>query len=959
MEFFVPEVQFNQIRASVSGPDDVASLPARVALAWHSRQRDPALALGTVTQIRAHLVHYVSKQDESILARCQLVEAEIKWLRAESASAAMLANSALDAFEGENDAPGCADAHWLLSRIAVDRGDYQDEARHLQWMIDFARRAQDSDRQWYAKVALAYSSALRAVDVSLAQWQTVFEAALPDVHPGVRAMICAWFGACAALQSDFGRSVTFLMQAWELAWDTGQVRDAIRNAANLGDGFSNLNDHQSALDWMQRGLETARAMRWPVSIAISLGQTADVLRHLGRLDAAQELLDEALQALHPLGVSRSYAITLEYLGDLALDHRDYATALKYFAQLQQHADKLQQFDFQTSAWRGQAHALSQLGQVDEALIAAHDALALAEKQHDAFAQISILQVLADIHARHQLPLPEAKGIFPPLHYLLKALHAATRIEGYTVAGDILDAIADAYATIGDFAEAFVWTQKANLARESTHSLVATNRAIAMQVKHQTERAKAASEYHRQLAMAEASRAEVLAKTNATLARLGTVGQEITAQLNSDAVLAALNRHVHGLLDVSSFAVYLVDPDGRHLVLAFGVEQGLALPPDRISRKDPHSSSARCWREGREISLNLEPPGTVPEAAGVAPASNALQGPALPFSASEPDPALIPGTRLSLSRLFAPLMIGERMLGVMTVQSFQRHAYGVSERFIFRTLCAYGAIALENSNAYQQLEVAQAQLVEQAKLAALGSLVAGVAHELNTPIGNSLMMSSALYEKADAIDGRMQQRGLQHRDLVEFLDDAQQAASVIIRGLTHGADLVSSFKQVAVDRTAAHRRVYNLQQTCHEVVATMMNQIRLAGHQIELEIPGAIMFDSYPGPFGQVIANFISNALAHAFPAGQTGRMRLSAQPAQAGRVLITFSDDGVGISEANVKRIFDPFFTGSQGNNGLGLSISYNIVTSLLNGQIRVASTLGSGTRFMLDLPVTVASAHS
>ena len=933
MEFFVPEQQLPPLQAESVLADAALRLPAQVALAWHYRQRDPALALKTVSAVRADLVHHASLRDESHLARCQLVEAEIKWLQADAASASLLAQSALLAFEGELDASGCADSHWLLSRIAVDRGDFQDETGHLQWMIDYARRAGDIDRQWYAKLALAYAAALRAVEVSMAQWQSLFEAALPDAHPGVRAMIYAYFGACAALQSDFGRSVSFLMQAWELALETGQIRDAIRNAANLGDGFSNLNDHQTALEWMQRGLETARAMRWPVSIAISLGQTADVLRHLGRLDAAQELLDEALQALTPLGISRSYAVTLEYLGDLALDRRDYPTALKYFGQLQQHAETLQQFDFQTSAWRGQAHALAQLGQVGPALSAAHAALALAEKQNDAFAQISILKVLAEIHTGHDLPLPEANDVYPPLYYLLQAMRAASHIEGYTVAGDILDAIADACAATSDFAEAFEWTQKANLARESTHTLVATNRAIAMQVRHQTERAKAASEYHRQLAMAEASRAQLLANTNAILARLGTVGQEITAQLHTEAVFAALNRHVHGLLDVSSFAVYLLASDGCRLQQAFGVEQGRPLPPTEIMRTDPHSSAARCWREGIEVSLSVEP----------------VQG----------DPSLVPGTQLSLSRLFAPLMIGERMLGVMTVQSFQRHAYGVSERFIFRTLCAYGAIALENSNAYQQLELAQAQLVEQEKLAALGSLVAGVAHELNTPIGNSLMMSSALHEKADAIDGRMQQRGLQHRDLVEFLDDAQQAASVIIRGLTAAADLVSSFKQVAVDRTAAHRRIFNLQQTCHEVVATMMNQIRLAGHQIELEIPGAIMFDSYPGPFGQVIANFISNSLSHAFPAGRVGLMRLSAQPVQAGRALISFSDDGVGIASANVKRIFDPFFTGSQGNNGLGLSISYNIVTSLLNGQILVTSTLGGGTRFTLDLPVTVAGPKS
>lgn len=948
MEFFVPEAQFLQVQASIATLDASERVAAKVALAWHLRQRDPVQALKTVAAVRFHLVHHASPQDEFHQARCQLVEAEIKWLQAETASAIHLVQSALQVFEVGADAVGRADCHWLLSRIAVDGGDYRAEAHHLQWMIDFARQAGDANRQWHAKLALAYSLALRSVEASMAQWQTVFEQALPTLDASVQAMVYAWLGGCAALQSDFGRSVANLMQAYELASDTGQIRDAIRNASNLGDGFSNLNDHQSALEWMQRGLETARAMRWPVSIAISLGQTADVLRHLGRLEAAQELLDEALQAIAPLGISRGYAITLEYLGDLALDKHDYATAFKHFSQLLQHADTLQQNDFRTSAWRGQAHALAQLGQVEQALTVAHSALALAEEQGDVFSRISILQVLAEIHARHALPLPEAQGVYPPLHYLLQALRAAGHIEGYTVAGDVLDSIADAYAVIGDFAEAFEWTRKANLARESTHTMVATNRAIAMQVRHQTERAKATSEYHRQLALAEAGRAEALARTNAILARLGLIGQEITAQLNADAVFAVLNRHVHGLLDVSSFAVYLLDSDGRHLVLGFGVEQGRPLPPARITRNDPFSGAARCWRDGLEISLNVDAPETH---GGVRPESGT--------SAAAIDPALVPGTRMSLSRLFAPLTIAERMLGVMTVQSFHNHAYGVRERFIFRTLCAYGAIALENSNAYQQLEMAQAQLVEQEKLAALGSLVAGVAHELNTPIGNSLIMSSSLYEKADAIDSRMQQRGLQHRDLVEFLDDAQQAASVIIRGLTSAADLVSSFKQVAVDRTAAHRRVFNLQQTCHEIVATMMNQIRLAGHRIELDIPGIIMFDSFPGPFGQVIAHFINNALEHAFAAGTVGHMHLTARAHVPGRALITFSDDGVGIPEANVLRIFDPFFTGSKGNKGLGLSISYNIVTSLLNGQIQVESRLGAGTRFTLDLPVTVNNANA
>jgi signal transduction histidine kinase len=535
--------------------------------------------------------------------------------------------------------------------------------------------------------------------------------------------------------------------------------------------------------------------------------------------------------------------------------------------------------------------------------------------------------MAEIYANHQLPLPASGGQYPPLYYLLQILPLAASIKGYTLGGDVLDAIANAYAQTEQYELAFRFTQKANLARESTHSLVAKNRAIAMQVRYQIERATAHSEYHQQLAIAEAKRVAVLAETNAILAKLGAVGQEITAQLQTDGVFAALSRNVHGLLDVCTFAVYLLTPDGKYLDMAFGIENGQALLPQRIGRDDPYSNAARSWRECTDILFH----------------------PAL----AADDPSFVPGTVFSLSRLFAPLMIGNRILGVMSVQSAQRYAYGASERFIFRTLCAYGAIALENSCAYQQLEMAQAQVVEQEKLAALGRLVAGVAHELNTPIGNCLIMSTDMHQKAEVMDERMLQRTIKHRDLVEFLDETDYSVMLVIRGLTHAADLVNSFKHVAVDRTAAHRRIFNLQQTCHDVVATMMNQIKLAGHQVELDIPATIELDSYPGSLGQVLSNFISNALTHAFPAEFHGQMRITAKMVQEDRVWLSFSDNGIGIPEAHLKRIFDPFFAGKKGSNGLGLSISYNIVTSLLNGKILVSSQLGDGTRFTLDLPLT------
>jgi signal transduction histidine kinase len=350
--------------------------------------------------------------------------------------------------------------------------------------------------------------------------------------------------------------------------------------------------------------------------------------------------------------------------------------------------------------------------------------------------------------------------------------------------------------------------------------------------------------------------------------------------------------------------------------------------------DPDASSARCVRERRELLLDQDPDGTSVN--------------------------LVSGTLKTLSLLFTPLMIGERVVGVMTIQSMKRHAYAERERLIFRTLCAYGAIAFDNAAAYRALQQAQAQLVvqekmvAQEKLAALGALVAGVSHELNTPLGNSLMMASAMQENIQELNRKIQQQSLQRADLKSFLEEADQATTLIMRGLSSAAQLVSSFKQVAVDRATAHRREFDLQQTLHEVVATMMRKIRPLGHDIEIDVPAEIEVNSYPGPLGQVISCMINNSLVHGFEGREQGHMRLSACELEAGRVQIHFEDDGVGIAEQNISRIFDPFFTTKmgQGGNGLGLNISYNIIKDLLGGQINVKSVLGEGTCFVLDIPL-------
>lgn len=257
--------------------------------------------------------------------------------------------------------------------------------------------------------------------------------------------------------------------------------------------------------------------------------------------------------------------------------------------------------------------------------------------------------------------------------------------------------------------------------------------------------------------------------------------------------------------------------------------------------------------------------------------------------------------------------------------------------------------------YNRREETHTQQVMQEKLAALGQLVAGVAHELNTPLGNSLMMGSALQERTEAISQKLENAQIVRQDLVAYVAEAQEASEIIMRGLKNASSLVNSFKQVAVDRASAQHRKFDLQQTCQEVVSTMMRALRPWGHQISIEIPDNIIMQSYPGPLGQVLANLIDNALVHAFENRTGGQLRLSAQLTAHARVCIEFADDGVGIAEQHLTRIFDPFFTTKmgQGGNGLGLSISYNIVTTLLNGNISVSSQVGQGTVFTLDLPIT------
>lgn len=258
-----------------------------------------------------------------------------------------------------------------------------------------------------------------------------------------------------------------------------------------------------------------------------------------------------------------------------------------------------------------------------------------------------------------------------------------------------------------------------------------------------------------------------------------------------------------------------------------------------------------------------------------------------------------------------------------------------------------------SVAMTTLEQAQDELVRSEKMAALGGLVAGVAHELNTPIGNSLMVASTLGDRTHEFEDGLES-GLTRSALNRHLSICREASLSLVRNLQRAAELISSFKQVAVDQTTSARRRFSLDEVVREIILTLSPAMRKASWRIETMVPPGIRFDSYPGPLGQVLTNLINNAAIHAFGENAAGVVRIEAGRVDDNQVQLVVSDDGEGISPEHLARIFDPFFTTrmGRGGTGLGLSICHNIVENILGGRINVTSAPGEGTVFSLTLPL-------
>ncbi|WP_119679832.1 sensor histidine kinase [Indioceanicola profundi] len=929
--------------------DAAARADALTTLAWYMRQRDSARALALAEEAEQCLAEAATLTGEAVQrlrARLCLTRAEVRTLLAELDAAEDLLTAALTGFRAIGDPVGEGDARMVEAWLAFDRGQSGRRGEVLAAGLQCYARAGDDLRLRIAEATLAREAAYRDAAGTRDIWGPRLEAGAALGHPGLTALSDFFWGVVQFACSSYVEAARYWQQGLEQALKSGQTRLGVMMALGCGTAFDNVNDYAEALAWMERGRELAQPTGWPAIVGYALVQASRPTRRLDQPERAAALVREGMAWMKPFRRSRAYGTALQYLGDVSIDLGDAEAARDAYVECETLGRRLGMQDLLMEGLRGQAHCHCLLDQPDEAVKAAGQALKVARSSGDLGRQVETYVVLADIHRRYRLAAPE--GMEAPsarIHFLNRALTVAESIEGLIPSFNLLSQLAEAHAETGDFAAAYRFERRAGQALEQSRTKQAKDRLMAMEIRFQTERARDEAAHLRRLAESERARAEAAQRAIQALELLGRIGQEITTSLEVEAVFHALHEAARDLMDADGFGIYLIDPDSKALTLRFGLEAGKPIPGHAIPLDDPEAPSARVAASREEVLVELVPGDRR---------------------------AAYPGTRPMLTALFAPVALGDagrsgRLLGVISVQSAREHAYGERERLILRTLCAYGAVALANAEAFAaaeqarasaaaaltDLQAAQATLIQQEKLASLGRTVAGVAHEINTPVGIALTTASHLREESRRFVGAVRARSARRADLDEFAGLVEEATEMMEANLARAVDLVKSFRQVSGDHADDAPRRIELTDWLRGLSASLEPLLRRRGVALTLPPGPGPALTTRTGALAQVITNLVNNAVLHAFEGVERPHILITARPDGESHLRIAVSDTGAGMEEEVLARAFEPFFTTKRdaGGTGLGLHIVHNLVTGPLAGEITLESRPGEGTTVGLRLP--------
>ncbi len=332
-----------------------------------------------------------------------------------------------------------------------------------------------------------------------------------------------------------------------------------------------------------------------------------------------------------------------------------------------------------------------------------------------------------------------------------------------------------------------------------------------------------------------------------------------------------------------------------------------------------------------------------------------------------------------SLLCAPLIHRNDLSGILYLENTVATGAFTPERLeVLPLLCSQAAISLENANLYKQqqdysrtleekveerttelkrsletIRQTQAQLVQSEKMAALGGLVAGVAHEINTPIGIAVSAASHLEDKTQEFVAKVESQKLKRSDLNSYAKTAADSSNLILKNLSGAVKIVQGFKQVAVDQASGERRDFKLKAYIEDVLLSLKPKLKKTKHQVKMNCPEDLALSSCPGAFSQIISNLVMNSLIHGFEEMEAGEIGFDAAEDN-GFVVLTYRDNGKGMEENDLAKIFDPFFTTkrSQGGSGLGMHIVHNLVTQTLGGSIMCKSEVGEGMTVTMKIPM-------
>ncbi|MGA0598835.1 sensor histidine kinase [Enterovirga sp. CN4-39] len=405
-----------------------------------------------------------------------------------------------------------------------------------------------------------------------------------------------------------------------------------------------------------------------------------------------------------------------------------------------------------------------------------------------------------------------------------------------------------------------------------------------------------------------------------LDRLSLIGQDITASLDFEDIFAAVERHVGALLDAATFYIGILDEGREWIDVPIFIDGGRRSQSRRLRVDDAERPASRAVRENREILREKS-------------LDDALR-------------ADIPGTAPTLSALFRPLSVRDRMIGVMSVQSARAGAYGQRERLIFRALCSYVAVALANGASFRRLAAAEAE-----RMTSLTRLVAGIAHEVNTPVGMALTVATTFDRAAREFQEKLETGALRRSDLEAFAGVSVEAARQVSANLVRTTDLMDEFRQVGLDQRSARARTFGIADLVRSVLTSLGLELQGQPCTIEIAVPSDLEVTSDPEALGRVLGHLIANVLAFAFPKGERGTLRIEAEMSARNELRVAIIDNGVGIPDPELAVIFEPFSPTSRGSRGLGLHIAYSLAISVLRGALTCQTVVGHGTTFCLTIP--------